>query len=165
LTPDPEQRASRLGQAGWATFSAGWSDEAKTLLGQGLELVEDPLTRADLHDALAYLNWSQASSGDQAETCIAEAERVEDVDPIRAARLLWHASGEVSLRCDIERYRELAERIWSLVEDQDESQIPHGLAATAWQAVLDGDLLQGSLWQNAVRRSLGRTRRCRAGAC
>ena len=143
LTSDPEQRASRLGQAGWAAFSAGWSEEAMTLLGQGLELTEDPLTRADLHDALAYLNWSQASSGDQAETCIAEAERVEGVDPIRAARLLWHASGEVSLRFDIERHRELAERIWSLVEDQDEAQIPHGLAARAWQAVLDGDLSQG----------------------
>ena len=49
--------------------SAGWSDESLALLERGLQLVEDPLTRADLHDSLAYVFWSRASpAGVHSET-------------------------------------------------------------------------------------------------
>ncbi len=143
LTRDAGLRASRLARAGWAAFSAGWSDESLALVEQGLELAQDPLTRADLYDALGFLSWSKASYGEHYETFIAEAERVQEVDPLRAARLLWHASGELSLRFEIEGHRQLVEWTWSLVGGGDEEQISFGLAARAWQAVLDGDLSQG----------------------
>ena len=143
LTRDAAVRASRLARAGWAAFSAGWSDESLALVRQGLELAQDPLTRADLYDALGFLSWSKASYGEHYETFIAEAERVQGVDPLRAARLLWHASGELNLRFEIERHRQLVEWTWSLVAGGDEEQISFGLTARAWQAVLDGDLSQG----------------------
>ena len=38
LTRDAGLRASRLARAGWAAFSAGWSDESLALVEQGLEL-------------------------------------------------------------------------------------------------------------------------------
>ena len=143
LTRDPALRAARLARAGWAAFSAGWSDESLALVKQGLELAHDPLTRADLYDTLGFLSWSKASYGEHCETFIAEAERVQEVDPLRAARLLWHASGELSLRFEIERHRQLVEWTWSLVAGGDEEQIAFGLTARAWQAVLDGDRSQG----------------------
>ncbi len=143
LTRDASLRAARLARAGWAAFSAGWSDESLALVEQGLELAQDPLIRADLYDALGFLSWSKASYGEHYETFIAEAERVQEVDPLRAARLLWHASGELNLRFEIERHRQLVEWTWSLVAGGDEGQISFGLTARAWQAVLDGDLSQG----------------------
>jgi DNA-binding CsgD family transcriptional regulator len=143
LTRDAGLRASRLARAGWAAFSAGWSDESLALVEQGLELAQDPLTRADLYDALGFLSWSKASYGEHYETFIAEAESVQDVDPLRAARLLWHASGELSLRSEIDRHRQLVERTWSLVDGGDDEQISYGLTARAWQAVLDGQLSEG----------------------
>ena len=143
LTRDASLRATRLARAGWAAFSAGWSDESLALVEQGLRLAEDPLARADLYDTLGFLSWSKASYGEHYETFIAEAERVQEVDPLRAARLLWHASGELSLRFEIERHRQLVEWTWSLVAGGDEEQISFGLAARAWQAVLDGQLSEG----------------------
>jgi DNA-binding CsgD family transcriptional regulator len=68
---------------------------------------------------------------------------VQEVDPLRAVKILFHASAELGLRFEIERHRRLVERIWSLVEGGDDEQISYGLAARAWQAVLDGDLSQG----------------------
>ena len=68
---------------------------------------------------------------------------MQEVDPLRAARLLWHASGELSLRSEIDRHRQLVERTWSLVDGGDDEQISYGLAARAWQAVLDGQLSEG----------------------
>ena len=68
---------------------------------------------------------------------------MQEVDPLRAARLLWHASGEVSLRFDIDRHRQLVARTWSLVAGGNEEQISFGLAGRAWQAILDSDLSQG----------------------
>jgi DNA-binding CsgD family transcriptional regulator len=143
LTSDPEKRASRLGQAGWAALLAGWSDESLALLEQGLQLVEDPVTRADLHDSLAYVGWSQGSLGEHADTYIAEAERVQEADPIRAAKLLWHATDEFSVRFETDRMRELAERAWSLAAGGDEEQIAHALSCRAWAALYEGDRAQG----------------------
>ena len=142
LTRDPGLRASRLARAGWAAFSAGWSDESLALVEQGLELAQDPLTRADLYDALGYLSWAQGSSDEHYKTFIAEAESVQEVDPLRAIRLLWHAAGELSLRFEIDRHRRLVERPgrWSTVETKSRSPMAYG---RAWQAVLEGDLSQG----------------------
>jgi hypothetical protein len=53
LTPDRDRRASRLGQAGWAAFLAGWRTSRWRCSSRVLELVEEPLARADLHDSLA----------------------------------------------------------------------------------------------------------------
>jgi DNA-binding CsgD family transcriptional regulator len=139
LTSDPERRASRLSRAGWAAFLAGWNDEALAMLEQGVQLVADPITRADLHDSLAYVLWARGSPGDYAETQIAEAERVHEVDAIRAVKLLWHATDLVTMRYELDRLRELSERAWSLVEGADEDQIAHALACRAWMALFDGD--------------------------
>jgi tetratricopeptide (TPR) repeat protein len=143
LTSDPELRASRLSRAAWAAFLAGWNDEALALLEQGLQLVADPITRADLHDSLAYVLWARGSPGEHAETQIAEAKRVQEIDPIRAAKLLWHATDQLSMRFEIDRMRELAERAWALVGGADEEQIAHALACRAWAALFDGDRAQG----------------------
>ncbi len=143
LTRDAGLRASRLARAGWAAFSAGWSDEALALVEQGLELAEDPLTRADLYDTLGYLSWQQASFGEKYETFMAEAESVQDVDALRAVRLLFHASSELGMRFETDRHRQLVERIWSLVDGGDEEQIFFGLTVRAWQAVIDGQLSEG----------------------
>ena len=153
LTPDPDHRASRLGQAGWAAFLAGWSDESLALLERGLQLVADPLTRADLHDSLAYVFWSRASpAGVHSERCVAEAESVAERDPVRAAKLLWHATEGAGIGFDVDRSRELSERAWSLVEGGDEEQIAHALATRAWHAIPRVICLRGSLSRAAGRR-------------
>jgi DNA-binding CsgD family transcriptional regulator len=143
LTRDAGLRASRLARAAWAAFSAGWSDESLALVEQGLELVQDPLTRADLYDMLGYLSYAQASLDEKYETFIAEAESVQEVDALRAVRLLYHPFSELGLRFENDRHRQLVERIWSLVDGGDEEQISFGLTARAWQAVLDDQLSQG----------------------
>jgi DNA-binding CsgD family transcriptional regulator len=144
LTRDPGLRATRLARAGWAALSAGWLDEALALLRQGLELGQDPLTRADLYDALGYVSWSLGSFDERhEETFLAEADSVREADPLRAARLLWHASSGRALRLEVDGHRQVAERIWSVVEGGDGEQIEIGLVARAWQAIFQSELAEG----------------------
>jgi hypothetical protein len=62
------------------------------VLDEGLAIVEDPLLRADLHEARLYVARANGAVGANIATCLAEAERVEALDPMRAANLLYHSA-------------------------------------------------------------------------
>ena len=117
LTPDAGLRASRLGRAGWAAFSRRLE---RRVAGAGQAGSRARPGSADEGGSVRLARRScpgrRRRTGEHYETFIAEAERVQEVDPLRAARLLWHASGELSLRFEIDRHRQLVERTWSLVD-------------------------------------------------
>jgi DNA-binding CsgD family transcriptional regulator len=137
LTPDPTQRAPRLLRAGAALHEAGRAEEAMALLDLGLAIVEDPLLRADLHETRLYVARALGSVGANVETCLAEAERVEALDPLRAAGILYHATYQAFERYDLERSAALFRRMEQLAAAGGELSLPT-LGAHVWQALREG---------------------------
>jgi DNA-binding CsgD family transcriptional regulator len=137
LTPDPAERAPRLLRAGAALHEAGRAEEAMALLDQGLSLAEDPLLRADLHETRLYVARALGTVGANVETCLAEAERVEALDPLRAAAILYHATYQAFELYDLERSGALCRRLEELTAATDEPSLP-ALGALAWQALCAG---------------------------
>ncbi len=154
LTPDPDQRASRLGQAGWAAFFAGWSDEALALLEQR------PAACRGSTDAggparlprICVLVARVASRRACRELRRRGRERGGG-DPVRAAKLLWHATEGAGIGFDVDRSARALRAGLVVVEGGDEEQIAHALAARAWQAIPRVICRRGSLSRAAGRRS------------
>jgi DNA-binding CsgD family transcriptional regulator len=91
LTPDPERRAPRLLEAAGNLARGGRPERAQELLAEALELVTDPRLRADVQHLRALIEARSGASLAAAELLSAEAERVEPVDPVRAATMTMAA--------------------------------------------------------------------------
>jgi DNA-binding CsgD family transcriptional regulator len=138
LTRDPALRGSRLLRAGRAARDSGQTARASAMLAEGAELAEDPLLRADIFEARLYVARARGEAGARVETCLEEARRVEPLDPVRAANLLYHAWSHASERFEHRRAREIAAHAAGLF-DGGNGEVPTAtLAALAWQGLIDG---------------------------
>jgi DNA-binding CsgD family transcriptional regulator len=137
LTPDPGERVPRLLRAGIAAHRAGLSEQAMALLEDGLTLVDEPRVRADLHAARAYVLRAQGRLAECVETCLAEADRVEPFDSLRAANLLSPAEEFVQEQFDMDRARELAGRIGTLLGEHRGRAATTPMAMLTWVDTLD----------------------------
>ncbi|HEY6653425.1 MAG TPA: AAA family ATPase [Solirubrobacterales bacterium] len=137
LTPDPGERVPRLLRAGIAAHGAGLSEQAMALLEDGLALVDEPQARADLHEARAYVLRAQGRLAECVETCLAEADRVEPFDPVRAARLLCPVFEFTMEHFEMDRIRELGVRMRRLLASCDGRRALPALAQLTWLDVLD----------------------------
>ena len=98
LTPEPERRAPRLLEAAGDLARVGRPERAQELLGEALELDRDPRLRADVQHLRALIEARSGAARAAAELLVAEAERVEPVDPVRAAMMTWPPSSRCSRR-------------------------------------------------------------------
>ena len=137
LTPDPGERLPRLLRAGIAAHGAGLNDEAMALLEDGLALVDEPHIRADLHEARAYVLRAEGRLGECVETCLAEANRVEPLDAIRAAKLLTPVMEFALERFDMDRARELGGRLRTVADSREGRRALPALGYLGWLAMMD----------------------------
>jgi DNA-binding CsgD family transcriptional regulator len=91
LTPEAERRVPRLLEAAGDLARVGRPDRAQELLGEALELVADPRLRADVQHLRALIEARRGASLAAAELLGAEAERIEPIDPMRAATMTMAA--------------------------------------------------------------------------
>src|SRR5262245_1228890 len=137
LTPDHAERVPRLLRAGIAAHDAGHGDEAMSLLEEGLALVDDPLTSADLNLARAYVLRAQGRLEECVDTCLAAADEVERFDRVRAANLVAPALEFRQEPVDWDHTEELSDRIRTLLGDQRRHDGLRALAQVVWQETLD----------------------------
>ena len=127
LTPDPERRAGRLLEAANDMARTGVPERAQALLGEALELTHDPRLRADVQLLAALIEARSGAARAAAELLVAEAERVEPIDPVRAATMIMAAvqpcfeAGENTLML------ETARRGMALAERTGLGPMPAGL--------------------------------------
>jgi DNA-binding CsgD family transcriptional regulator len=92
LSPEPKPRVARLLEAARSYHSAGSSERALPLLEEALDANDDPVVRAEIQLARAYVEGLRRPPADTRALLIAEAERVEPHDPTRAASMLAEAA-------------------------------------------------------------------------
>lgn len=92
LTPDQRPRARRLAQAAKAWQLGGRVARSGDLLGEALELIDDPVARAEIQHLRSYVRmWREVPVG-AGELLQREADAVRAIDPDRAARMLSDAA-------------------------------------------------------------------------
>jgi DNA-binding CsgD family transcriptional regulator len=114
LSPAEDHAIARLLAAGAAALPAGKHVMARTLLGEVLRRSSDVRILADAQHLLAQVEFWQ--DGRVSPKLIAAAERVEPVDPMRAARLLSFALVPMISDCQISKGVPIAKRAWSLID-------------------------------------------------
>jgi DNA-binding CsgD family transcriptional regulator len=103
LTPDPEVRALRLLEAGTDAHAGGDPGQARALLSEALSLAEAPTLRADIEHALGRVEMWAGSTVQARSILLAAADRIEPLDPARAALLLMDAASTCLHHGDPER--------------------------------------------------------------
>jgi DNA-binding CsgD family transcriptional regulator len=91
LTPDPDRRARRLLQAAEDRARVGPPVRALELLDEALALAQDAILRADVQHLRGRLKARGGGAAKAAALLLAEAERIQALDPIRAATMLLAA--------------------------------------------------------------------------
>ena len=126
-------------RAGAALHEGGRGDEAMAVLDEGLSIVEDPLLRADLHEVRLYVARANGTVGANVQSSLEEADRVEALDPIRAANLVYHAAYQAYERYDLDRSATLVARLQALAAaaGAEDRSLP-ALAQTAWHELIGG---------------------------
>jgi DNA-binding CsgD family transcriptional regulator len=110
LTAEPEERARRLYEAALDLLAAAEPDRAGQLLVEALGLTDDPLRRADVQRTRALTDMFRGPAQVNLETMTTEADRVEPLDPGRAALMRADACVACTMRGDVGKTLELAER-------------------------------------------------------
>lgn len=101
LTPDGEQRARRLLEAGYDYHLAGWTERARALLDAAGRGVTDPLLRADIAGRRGIVEMWGGDAREARRILAAAAERVEQADPRRATILLVGAGIAAQMSGDV----------------------------------------------------------------
>ncbi len=92
LTPGDEERARRLLEAADDARRAGEFEQAVELLAEALEATDDPIVRADVQHLRGVLETWRGSPMSAHELLVAEAPRIEERDPAKAALMLADAA-------------------------------------------------------------------------
>jgi DNA-binding CsgD family transcriptional regulator len=92
LTPDPEQRARRLHEAGNDAYIAGESERARQLLDEAVALARGPILQADIDHSRGRLEMWTRSPAAARSILVAAAERIEAQDPAKATLMLIDAT-------------------------------------------------------------------------
>jgi len=136
-TPETEPGARRLLLAGEAAWLAGEPQRAGALLDSSQQLTHDPDLLADI--ALARW-WVQTSGGNPRELfepLIAQAGRLVDDNPRKAASMLAVAWDWAWSSLDIDRSRDLVDRAETLLAGDLRSEDRELLTAIGWQRLAD----------------------------
>jgi DNA-binding CsgD family transcriptional regulator len=138
LAPEDAARARRLVDAAAAAWRAGRSAEATELLDEASPSIADPVLRANAQELRAEILKRHGRAEEAHDLLIAEATRLEEVNPLRAARMLTLACHLFFRREQAGRALELAERAWD-VAGHDVAAEDLELAGTlAWARVYVG---------------------------
>jgi DNA-binding CsgD family transcriptional regulator len=92
LTPDPEQRARRLYEAGNDAYVAGESVLARNLLLESLQLTNNMSLRADIELSRGRIEMWTRSPAAARKILIAAADLIEATDPAKATLMLIDAA-------------------------------------------------------------------------
>jgi DNA-binding CsgD family transcriptional regulator len=92
LTAMRPERVRRLIEAGRDLHVAGRGDHAVSLLQAALDLTDDPRTRADIQHLRAHVELFRGAPTVTRELLVAEARRIEPIDPDRAGVMLADAA-------------------------------------------------------------------------
>jgi DNA-binding NarL/FixJ family response regulator len=143
LSPDLCRRARRLASAAHAALDAGQPQRAGGLADQATRLVEDPLTRAELDQVGAVVDYEHGKLTAAHTKLLRAATGLADVEPLRAAFLALEAMNAAwSLGSDA-----LIKDTLSAISGMDLPQDPavqlvvHGAAGLA--EIFDGKLRHG----------------------
>jgi DNA-binding CsgD family transcriptional regulator len=141
LSPNSIQRASRTLNAARAALAAGMISEAEKLVAEGLTLADDVLLRADLVREAANVAFRRHGTM-PVSALVAEANWIQDLDPVRASDMLAQAARYLLDRLDIEAARPLVERALGLLEGRPIGALTPVLALRAWLHLLDGEMAE-----------------------
>jgi DNA-binding CsgD family transcriptional regulator len=110
LTRDPQARGRRLTHAAKAWQLSGRVGRAGQLLDAALEVITDPVARAEIQHLRGYVRmWREAPAG-VADLLEREADAVAELDPDRAARMLADAAVPVFMAGDVGTALTIAQR-------------------------------------------------------
>jgi DNA-binding CsgD family transcriptional regulator len=138
LSPGRDQRAQRLLAAARDFQFGGRLDRSLGLLEQGVALTEDPLFRADAQRLRAHiLTWAGAPA-DAHRLWLDEVERIEPIDPERAASMLAEAAIVSTMRGNVPEVVAISERAYRLAERSGGSTTVFALAVYSNALILDG---------------------------
>jgi DNA-binding CsgD family transcriptional regulator/tetratricopeptide (TPR) repeat protein len=110
LSADPEARARRLYEAGIDLLSTAEPARAGKVLAEALGLTVDVLRRSDIVRVLAMADMFRGSPEATIETLATEADKVEPLDPERAAVMRTDACLAGTMTGDVVKTLALAER-------------------------------------------------------
>lgn len=120
LTPDGEQRARRLLEAGYDYHLAGWTERARALLDAAGRGVADPLLRADIAGRRGIVEMWGGDAREARRILAAAAEQIEEADPRRAASLLVGAGIAAQMSGDVGETLAIARAAETLVTHIDD---------------------------------------------
>ena len=110
LTRDPQAKGRRLTHAAKAWQLSGRVARAGRLLDAALEVITDPVARAEIQHLRGYVRmWREAPAG-VADLLEREADAVAPLDPDRAARMLADAAVPVFMAGDVGTALAIAQR-------------------------------------------------------
>jgi DNA-binding CsgD family transcriptional regulator len=143
LAPEDAARARRLVDAAAAAWRAGRSAEATQLLDEAWPSIADPVLRANAQELRAEILKRHGRAEEAHDLLIAEAARLEAVNPLRAARLLTLACHLFFRREQAGRALELAERAWDVAGHEVAAKDLELAGTLAWARVYVGQSDQG----------------------
>jgi DNA-binding SARP family transcriptional activator/DNA-binding CsgD family transcriptional regulator len=117
LSVDEESAARRMLFAGDAARLAGNVDYAREVMTAALQRSNDPLMRADALGVLFQIETWRAPVT-TAHTIAVEADRLAELDPIRAARMLAEGAAALSRSGSVAQGVEFAERAYAEIAAQ-----------------------------------------------
>jgi DNA-binding CsgD family transcriptional regulator len=138
LAPEDAARARRLVDAAAAAWRAGRSAEATQLLDEASPSVADPVVRASAQELRAEILKRHGRAEEAHDLLIAEAARLEAVNPRRAARMLTLACHLFFRREQAGRALELAERAWDVAGHEVAAKDLELAGTLAWARVYLG---------------------------
>ncbi|MBA3246045.1 MAG: hypothetical protein H0T61_12840, partial [Actinobacteria bacterium] len=152
LTPDRELRATRLVAAAGDGQLAGQLERAGGLLEEALELTTDPLVRADAQELRARALLFSGRPMDSHALLVDQAERINALNPDKAALLLAQAVLPCQMAGWISRGKKTGERAVAVAARGGEQAQLVAAMALAQILVLSGDAAGATALRNRVRR-------------
>ena len=143
LTPDREERARRLLEAADESRLAGEADRAAGLLEQALASTEDPMLRANIQHLRGTVETWRGAGAKAHELLVAEAARIEPVDPAKATMMLVDAAAPLLLAGDARAALETARKAVALGERAGGAAEVLAWALLAIALILTGDSANG----------------------
>jgi DNA-binding CsgD family transcriptional regulator len=143
LEPEDASRARRLVDAAAAAWRAGRTSEATQLLDEATPVIADTELRANAHELRAEILKRHGRAEEAHELLVAEAARLESVEPVRAARMLTKASHLFFRREQVGRALQLAERAWDVAGHEVAAKDLELAGTLAWARVYVGQSAAG----------------------
>ena len=100
LTPDPEQRARRLHEAGSDAYVAGQSERSRALLDEAHVLAREMSLRADIEHTRGRIEMWTRSPAAARKILLKAAEQIEAHDPAKATLMLVDAATTTTQEVD-----------------------------------------------------------------